>query len=68
MTFGQYIENPMGKANAAFKISIWMVIVRTISLFLLLFLQIGMWGFVLSLTLSIFYSTYLHLKYLKRYL
>ena len=70
-----YLETPfsaalqaMGKANAAFKISIWMVIVRTVSLFLLLFLQIGMWGFVLSLTLSIFYSTYLHLKYLKRYL
>lgn len=70
-----YLETPfsaalqaMGKAKETFQISICMVIVRTVSLFLLLFLHIGMWGFVLSLTLSILYSTYAHLKYLRRYL
>ena len=70
-----YLETPfsaalqaMGKAKETFQISICMVIVRTVSLFLLLFLHIGMWGFVLSLTLSILYSTYANLKYLRRYL
>lgn len=68
-----YLETPlsttlqaMGKAKATFQISVRMVFVRTISLFLLLFLHIGMWGFVLSLTLSIFYSNYAHMKYLKK--
>lgn len=67
-----YLETPlssslqaMGKAKETFNISLKTTCIRTISLFLLLFLKIGMWGFVFSLTISIIYSTYEHFKYIK---
>ena len=66
-----YLETPlasslqaMGKAKETFQISLKTTVIRTISLFLLLFLNIGMWGFIFSLTISIIYSTYEHLKYI----
>lgn len=66
-----YLETPlasslqaMGKAKETFQISLKTTIVRSVSLFLLLFLKIGMWGFIFSLTISIIYSTYEHLKYI----
>ena len=55
----------MGKAKETFNISLKTTCIRTISLFLLLFLKIGMWGFTFSLTISIIYSIYEHLKYIK---
>lgn len=67
-----YLETPlasslqaMGKAKETFKISVKTTLLRSISLFILLFLKIGMWGFILSLTISIIYSTYEHLKYIR---
>lgn len=67
-----YLETPlasslqaMGKAKEAFKISVKTTFIRSISLFILLFLKIGMWGFILSLTISIIYSTYEHFKYIR---
>lgn len=67
-----YLETPlasslqaMGKAKEAFKISVKTTFIRSISLFILLFLRIGMWGFILSQTISIIYSTYEHFKYIR---
>lgn len=67
-----YLETPlasslqaMGKAKETFQISIKTTFLRSISLFILLFLRIGMWGFVLSQTISIIYSTYEHFKYIR---
>ena len=71
--FLHYLETPlsatlqaMGKAKTTFQISIKSAFVRSISLFLLLFLNIGMWGFIFSLTINIIYSTYQHFKYVKK--
>lgn len=71
----QYIETPlsaslqaMGKAKETFIISWQGVLVRSISLILFLFFHIGMWGFLLSLIVNIFYTIYKSLFYLKRYL
>ena len=68
-----YLETPlasslqaMGKAKETFNISLKTTIIRSISLFILLFLKIGMWGFIFSLTISIIYSTYMHLKYINK--
>lgn len=68
-----YLETPlssslqaMGKAKETFEISLKTTFLRSISLFLLLFLKIGMWGFILSLTISIIFSTYEHIKYIKK--
>ena len=73
--FLHYLETPlssslqaMGKANDAFRISLKTTIIRSISLFVLLFLNIGMWGFVFSLTISIIYTTYAHLKCIRKWL
>ena len=70
-----YLETPlasslqaMGKAKETFNISLKTTIIRSISLFILLFFKIGMWGFLFSLTISIIYSTYEHLKYIKKFL
>ncbi len=67
-----YLQTPlsstmqaMGKAKETFNISLKSTILRSISLFILLFLNIGMWGFILSLTISIIYSTYWHMKSIK---
>lgn len=67
-----YLETPlasslqaMGKAKETFKISVKTTFLRSISLFILLFLRIGMWGFILSQTISIIYSTYEHFKYIR---
>lgn len=67
-----YLETPlasslqaMGKAKETFKISVKITFLRSISLFILLFLRIGMWGFILSQTISIIYSTYEHFKYIR---
>ncbi|MBE6147740.1 MAG: hypothetical protein E7168_05380 [Firmicutes bacterium] len=71
--FLHYLETPlsaslqaMGKAKETFHISIKSVLIRSISLFALLFLNIGLWGFILSLTLNIIYSTYQYFKYVKK--
>lgn len=68
-----YLETPlssclqaMGKAKETFEISLKTTCLRSISLFVLLFLKIGMWGFILSLTISIIYSTYEHMKHIKK--
>ena len=68
-----YLETPlssslqaMGKAKETFNISLKTTIIRSVSLFILLFLKIGMWGFVLSLSISIIYSTYEHIKYIRK--
>jgi len=71
----QYIETPlssslqaMGKAKETFTISWQSVLVRTISLVLLLFCNIGMWAFLLSLIINIFYTIYKSIFYLRKYL
>lgn len=71
----QYIETPlssslqaMGKAKETFTISCQSVLVRTISLVLLLFCNIGMWAFLLSLIINIFYTIYKSIFYLRKYL
>lgn len=71
--FLHYLETPlasslqaMGKAREVFNISLKATIFRSISLFVLLFFKIGMWGFVISLTISIIYSTYVHFKYIRK--
>lgn len=71
----QYIETPlssslqaMGKAKETFTISWQSVFVRTISLILLLFCNIGMWAFLISLIINIFYTIYKSVIYLKKYL
>ena len=71
--FLHYLETPlasslqaMGKAREVFNISLKTTIFRSISLFVLLFFKIGMWGFVISLTISIIYSTYVHFKYIRK--
>ncbi|MDD6223982.1 MAG: polysaccharide biosynthesis protein [bacterium] len=68
-----YLETPlssslqaMGKAKETFLSSLKTTILRTISLFLLLFLNIGMWGFVLSLSISIIYTTYTNFRYIQK--
>lgn len=71
----QYIETPlssslqaMGKAKETFTISWQSVLVRTISLVLLLFCNIGMWAFLISLIINIFYTIYKSVIYLRKYL
>lgn len=71
--FLHYLETPlasslqaMGKAREVFNISLKTTIFRSISLFVLLFFKIGMWGFIISLTISIIYSTYIHFKYIRK--
>lgn len=71
----QYIETPlvsslqaMGKVKDAFTISWQSVLLRSISLIIFLLLKIGMWGFLLSLTLNIFFTIYKSIKYLRKYL
>lgn len=68
-----YLETPlscslqaMGRSKDVFNISIKTTFFRTISLFILLYLNIGLWGFVLSQILSIIFSIILHFKYIKR--
>lgn len=68
-----YLETPlssslqaMGKAKETFKISFLTTVFRSVTLFIFLFLNIGMLGFIISLSLSIIYSTYLHYKYIKK--
>ena len=68
----QYIETPlsaslqaMGKAKETFTISWQSVLVRSISLILLLCCGIGMWGFLLSLIVNIFFTIYKSACYLK---
>ena len=68
----QYIETPlsaslqaMGKANETFTISWQSVLIRSISLFLFLCLGIGMWGFLLSLIVNIFFTIYKSIYYLR---
>ncbi len=69
----QYIETPlssslqaMGKAKETFTISWQSVLVRSISLIFFLCLKIGMWGFLLSLIVNIFYTIYKSLFYLQK--
>ena len=71
----QYIETPlsaslqaMGKAKETFTISWQSVLIRSISLVLFLCFNIGMWGFLLSLIVNIFYTIYKSGIYLKKYL
>ena len=66
-----YIQTPlssslqaMGRAKDTFKISLKTVVFRTVSLFLILLLNIGMWGFIASQMLSIIYSTIEHFRYI----
>lgn len=71
----QYIETPlmsslqaMGKAKETFRISWQSVLIRSVSLVLLLFLNIGMWGFLFSLVINIFFTIYKCVRYLRKYL
>ncbi|MCI8589026.1 MAG: oligosaccharide flippase family protein [Bacilli bacterium] len=71
----QYIETPlsaslqaMGKAKETFIVSWQSVLVRSISLTVFLFFNIGMWGFLFSEIVQIFFTIYKSGIYLRKYL
>lgn len=68
-----YIETPlasslqaMGKVKDVFSISLKSTIFRTLSLFIILFLNIGIWGFVLAQIITIIYTNILYIKTIKK--
>lgn len=71
----QYIQSPltsslqaMGKANIAMHGTLIGMISRTVLLFILSYLKIGMWGLVISTSISIFLVTYHQYKEIKKLL
>ncbi len=71
----QYIQSPlsnsldaMGKSKDNFYITSIGVIIRTVLLFILSFLKIGLWGLIISISVSVLVVTYLSLKKVRSYL